>query len=86
MAATVGISYRLQLNHLIFLPQVEVAGGWRRMAATVGISYRLQLNHLNSEKKPVRSECLAFQVQDIHIKGTWQRGGFSGVFAEIGSA
>jgi hypothetical protein len=37
------------------------------MAATVGISYRLQLNHLNSEKKPVRSECLAFQVQYVHI-------------------
>ena len=32
------------------------------MTATSGISYRLILQHETEEKKPVRTECLAFQV------------------------
>jgi hypothetical protein len=27
-----------------------------------------------------------YSMKGAHLKGTWQRGGFSGVFAEIGSA
>ena len=41
---------------------MEVVGGWRKMTATSGISYRLILQHETEEKKPVRTECLAFQV------------------------
>ncbi len=44
------------------------------------------ISHLQKRKKERLPHFDRFSRDNPVIKGTWQRGGFSGVFAEIGTA